>query len=225
MNEQDKSLSVHFFSHPVENPRKTKEAGRPIFDSVEMVSIMAPGNTKTEYTSKASSMHYDSNARKQWTYAERFADHYAAFKRGSESQQPGTPLSEVPFLTLAQKAEMTAMKLHTVEQLAGMADRDVAKKGMGFRAYVDSAKAYLDTTQGTNALQSEMEDLRRQLAAMKANAPTESATEAEESAIEFDGMEDDDLRNILKDAGVSWDKKWARARLVSEIRKLEKEAA
>lgn len=222
MNEQDKSLSVHFFLHPVENPRKSKEAGRPIFDSVEMVSIMAPGNTKTEYTARAHSMHYDSNERKQWTYAERFPEHYAAFKRGSENQHPGTPLSEVPFLNLAQKAEMNASKIYTVEQLAGMADRDIAKKGMGFRAYVDSAKAYLDTTQGTNSLRTEMEDLRRQLADMKARAPT---AETSESALEFEGMGDDDLRNILADAKVTVDGRWGRDRLISEIRKLEKEAA
>lgn len=225
MNEQDKSLSVNFFMHPVENPRKTKEAGRPIFDSVEMVSIMAPGNTKTEYTAKASSMHYDSNARKQWTYAERFAEQYASFKRGSESQHPGTPLSEVPFLSLAQKAEMNASKIYTVEQLAGMADRDIGKKGMGFRSYVDSAKAYLDTTQGTNALLSELEELRRQVASVKASAPADISADVEDSDIEFDGMEDDDLRNILTDAGTAVDGRWSRKRLVEEIRKLEKEAA
>lgn len=223
MNEQDKSLSVHFFSHPVENARKSKEAGRPIFDAVEMVSIMAPGNAKTEYTARAHSMHYDSNARKQWTYAERFPDHYAAFKRGSESQHPGTPLSEVPFLSNAQKAEMAAMKIYTVEQLAGMADRDIGKKGMGFRSYVDSAKAYLDTTQGTNALRTEMEELRRQLAEMQ--APKTAPVETDDSAIEFQGMEDDDLRNILEAAKVSVDGRWGRDRLISEIRKLEKEAA
>jgi hypothetical protein len=184
---------------------------------------MAPGNTKTEYTARADSMHYDSNARKQWTYAERFPDHYAAFKRGSESQHPGTPLSEVPFLSVAQKAEMNAMKIYTVEQLAGMADRDIGKKGMGFRGYVDAAKAYLDTTNGTNALRSEMEELRRQLAEMQAPAPAK--VEAENSAIEFTGMTDDDIRNILSDAKVSVDGRWGRDRLISEIRKLEKEAA
>jgi len=223
MNDEDKKLSVHFFVHPVENPRKSKEAGRPIYDDVEMVSIMAPGNTKTEYTARAHSMHYDSNERKQWTYAERFSDIYDRFKRGMDEQQSGTPLSEVPFLTVSQKAEMNAMKVYTVEQLAGMADRDIRKKGMGFREHVDAAKAYLDTSQGTNTLASEMAELRRELEELR-GAKQEPAPQKDEP-LEFAGMADEDLANVLKDAGVKVDGRWKRGRLIEEIQNLQTEAA
>lgn len=226
MHENDKKLSVQFFMHPRENAKKSKEAGRPIFEDVEMVSIVSPGNKNAEHTAGAHSLHFDSNVDKQWTYAERFAEHYEAFKRGGAEQAVGTPLAEVPFLTMAQKAEMAAMKITTVEQLAGMADRTIRSKGMGFRQYVDAAKAYLDTSNGTNKLVDEIAELRAQLAAMQAKPEkVEASTEPDE----FTGMEDEDLRNVLTDAGVTPDGRWGRAKLVSEIQKLaqakESEAA
>lgn len=224
MNEADTKLSVRFFLHPVENHKKTKEAGRPIYDDVEMVSIMAPGNTKTEHTARAHAMHYDSNVQKQWTYAERFKEHYRDFKDGVEEQGSGTPLAEAPFLSVSQKAEMHAMKIRTVEQLAGMSDRNIRAKGMGFREHVDAAKAYLDTAQGTSALAGEMAELRRQLAELQASAPKQ---ETQTAPMGFESYEDEDLRAMLSDAGVDVDGRWGRARLEDEMRKLakEKEAA
>jgi len=212
MIEQDKGLSVRFWLHAVENPAKSKAAGRPIYDEVEMVSIMAPGNTKTEYTARADRMHYDSNVGQQWTYAERFADHYAAFKSGMEQLGQGTPISEAPFLSIGQKAEMVAKKIRTVEQLAAMSDRDIKAMGYGFRAHVDAAKAYLDTATGTAALAGEMAELRRQLAELqggKVQAPVAASSQ-------FASMDEEDLRNMLTDAGVAVDGRWGKARLVQE---------
>lgn len=226
MIEADKTLSVRFWLHAVENPRKSKEAGRPIFDEVEMVSIMAPGNTKTEHTALAHSRHYVTAVGRQMTYAERFAEHYDAFKRGIEDHVSGTPLSEVPFLTVGQKAEMRAKKITTVEQLAAMSDRDIRSAGMGFRAHVDAAKAYLDTATGTAHLSTEMEALRKRIAELEAGQPVEAAPEAPTTPSQFNAMEEDDLRNMLTDAGVAVDGRWGKTRLVQEAKALaEKEAA
>jgi hypothetical protein len=224
MHEADKELSVRFFLHATENPRKTKEAGRPIYDEVEMVSIMAPGNTKSEYTALAHSMHYDSNQSKQHTYAKRFDDHYEAFKKGLDEHLSGTPLAEVPFLTIGQKAEMRAKGIKTVEQLAGMADRSIRSAGMGFRQYVDAAKAYLDKANGTAQMANEMAELRRQLEELKAGqAPV--VEEVAEGPSQFATMAEEDLRNMLTDAGVAVDGRWGKSRLVAEAEKLAKEAA
>lgn len=222
MNEADKTLSVRFFLHAVENPRKSKEAGRPIFDEVEMVSIMAPGNTKTEYTARADSKHYDSNVGRQWTYAERFAEHYDAFKRGIEDHVSGTPIIQAPFLTLGQKEEMRAKKINTVEQLAAMADRDIRKMGPGFREHVDAAIAYIDTTTGSANLAAEMAELRRQLAELQGGAP--AAPEMEPAESQFETMAEEDLRNMLADAGVDVDGRWGKARLVKEAEALAEKA-
>jgi hypothetical protein len=222
MHEADKALSVRFWLHATENPRKSKEAGRPIYDEVEMVSIMAPGNTKTEYTARADSMHYDSNVSRQHTYAERFPEAYEAFKRGIDDHVSGTPLSEVPFLTVGQKAEMRAKKIHTVEQLAAMSDRDIRASGMGFRQYVDMAKAYLDTAKGTTELADELAALRAKVAAMEGQAEPVEA-EADEPS-QFASMAEEDLRNMLSDAGVAVDGRWGKPRLVKEAEALAAKA-
>ena len=219
MEDADKKLSVQFFLTTKEDPRATKEAGRPIHKEVEMVSIQAPGNQKNVHTAFAHAKHYDSNISAQRTYAERFAEHYDAFKRGLDHQEPGTPLAEVAFLNMAQKADMRAMKITTVEQLAGMADRDIRTKGMGFRQYVDAAKAYLDKASGTNAIAAEMAALRAEIERLKSK-PEEPETSSAPSP--FDQMEPEDLRNMLTDAGVDVDGRWGKARLVQEADKLAK---
>jgi hypothetical protein len=222
MDNADKKLSVQFFLHPRENHRKSKEAGRPIFDEIEMVSIASPGNTKTEFTARADRMHYDSNTEQQWAYKDRFADAYAAFKRGVEEHMNGTPISAAPFLPIGIKSELAAKKVRTVEQLAGMADRDIRKMGMGFRQHVDAAKAYIDTASGTASLAKEMAELRRQneelLKRMGAVEAAPSAVEKDEVQDQFSTMDDEDLQNILTDAGVTVDKRWGRKKLLSEIR-------
>lgn len=221
MQEQDKSLSVRFWLHPCENPAATKKQGRPIYDEVEMVSIMAPGNQKTEFTAHANRMHYDSNVGRQWTYAERFPEAYDAFKRGIENQMHGTPISEAPFLTVGQKAEMRASKISTVEQLAAMSDRDIRSKGMGFRAHVDAAKAYLDTTTGSAALSGEMAELRRQNEEMANRLKSLEGKSAAKTDSQFAMMDEEDLRNMLTDAGITVDGRWGKEKLV----KVAEEAA
>jgi len=222
MHEADKALSVRFWLHATENKRKSKEAGRPIFDEVEMVSIVAPGNTKTEYTARADSEHYDSNVQRQWTYAERFAEAYEAFKRGLEDHVSGTPLTEVPFLTVGQKAEMRAKKIVTVEQLASMSDRDIRASGMGFRQYVDMARAYLDTAKGTSDLAAELAELRAKVAAMEGQAVPVAEEPEVDVVSQFNDMDEEDLRNMLSDAGVAVDGRWGKSRLVKEAEALAK---
>lgn len=213
MENPDASLSVQFFTHARENAKKSKEMGRPIYEEVEMVSISSAGNRKTEHTARAHSMHYDGSIQAQRTYAERFPQHYAAFKAGAESHEQGTPIAEAPFLNIAQKAEMRGKKITTVEQLAAMSDRDIRSAGMGFRAHVDAAKAYLDTSNGTAALSQEMAVLRRELEELRA-AKAAPVAPPEES--QFAAMAEEDLRNMLADAGVAVDGRWGKAKLVKE---------
>lgn len=224
MHEADKVLSVKFFLHHKENPRKSKEAGRPIFDQVEMVSIMAPGNRKTEFTAPADEVHFNGNEKRQMTYAERFAEQYDAFKRGVEEQLVGTPLSEAPFLRAqpALRAEMEAAKIFTVESLAGMSDTNIRKMGMGFRKHVDEAKKYLETSSSNATMQAELEKLRKQVADLQ-GTPTAKADDTTEPDV-FDLMEPEDLRAMLTDAGEEVDGRWGAEKLRAKAREISAEA-
>jgi len=138
-DEADKRLFVTFFSEAVQNESQTLEQGRPIFDDVDMIRIMYPGSKDTT----VGVAHYG--------YQQRFPKQWAQYKAEQDQTTSGTPLSSVPWLTKAQVAEMLAMNLRSVEQLAGMPD-NVAQRFMNHHALKQQAQAYLDAAAGAAPL-------------------------------------------------------------------------
>lgn len=196
-NDPDLTLGVEFFMKPFELVAKSKEAGRPIFEDREMVRIAFPGDNKREHVAPADEMHY--HDRRQMTYAERFAATYKAFKDANGEYVAGTPLTHLPFLTEARRAEFRAAGIKTAEQLAGLADVTIKKMGMGVREYVTQAQAYLKAAEGTTqvaAMQAQIDELKALLAGKAETARAEPATDA------FAGLERDDLFNMAQDAGL-----------------------
>jgi hypothetical protein len=194
-NDPDLTLGVEFFMKPVELKAKSKEAGRPIFEDREMVRIAFPGDSKREHVAPAHEMHYVSHHRRQMTYAERFADRYRLFKDENSEQIVGTPISQLPFLTEARRAEFKAAGIKTAEQLAGLPDVTIKRMGMGTRDFVTQAQAFLKTAEGTSqvaAMQAQIDELKALLAGKK----------PEPAADPFAGMERDDLFNMATDAGL-----------------------
>lgn len=192
----DMTLAVEFFTEAVEIPKETAKHGRPIFEDREFIRIAFPGDNKRELVAPAHEMHFVSHARKQMTYAERFPANYAAFKDGLAGAAVGTPLSVAPFLTPARQSELKALKITTVEQLAGLPDSILPKLGMGARDLMEKAKAYLAVASET----AEVSALRRELAELKAAM---SAPKAEpQTGGAFDGFDRDDLFNMATDAGL-----------------------
>ncbi len=127
---EDKRLVVIFYMRPVKNNIKSTEQGRPIFDEIEYLKILTPGSKDTFET-----MVEDH-------YRERFADQYKKFKANQEQVGSGTPIDQVPWLTVGQVAEFRAVNVHTVEQLVGMSDA-LSQKFMGHHQIKARAQAYL----------------------------------------------------------------------------------
>lgn len=225
MENPDMQLAVEFFNKAVENPRKTKAEGRPIFEDREYIRIRFPADNKRELVANAHEMHYVSHAKQQMTYAQRFPANYDAFKAASDAEfVQGTPLAELTILTEAKRAELRAQNIKTVEQLAGLPTAAMRRLGMGAQALVDGAKEYL-----TRASEhSEVTALRKRIEELEAMKSDPKAT-SKDVTVEADGFADDDLRNMLKDAGVEVDGRWGRERLEQELQSLaqakENEAA
>lgn len=202
MDAIDSTLSVKFFLHPQLNEKATKETGMPVIEQVEMVSIVVPGNRNAMHAAPANEVHFNSNTKSQMTYAERFPEVYAAFQQGVEAQAQGTPLQNADFI-IAQPgilAEMHGKSIFTVEQLAGMSDANIRKAGMGFRENVNAAKAYLAERESAAALAARVAELEAQVAAAE---PAVEPVAVEEPAAEpdFSAYSDDDLKNMIRDAG------------------------
>jgi len=126
------NLILRFFKKAVPNGLKSQEAGRPIFDQVDFISIIVPGS-RDERIRKV-----DAEIR------QRFGPQYEHWLRTQEQPPEGTPLDEIPWLNVAQVAEMLALNIKTLEQLAGLSDTAVQHMRMGGMDLRKKAIAYIE---------------------------------------------------------------------------------
>lgn len=224
MENPDMQLAVEFFNKPVEIPRKSKEQGRPIFEDRAYIRIRFPADSKRELVAPAHEMHYVSHAKQQMTYAERFKANYDAWMADHAAEfLEGTPLAEATFLTEAKRAELRALNVKTVEQLAGLPQSSMRKLGMGGQALVQQAQDYLKRAEGVG----EIEALKARIAELEAGE--KAKPKAQKVTSQLEGFGDDELKMMLADAGVEVDGRWGRQRLEQELQALadakENEAA
>lgn len=179
------ALVVPFFKTVAQQDMTaSKKAGRPIFKDVEVVEVRIAGDRNFAPVFPAHAMWRRVNG-EEVTYAQRFADAYERFAAGKEQVADGTPLSELPFLTEAKRAELRALKVYTAEALASLDGKNLTNLGGQGREMKNQAIAYLEKSTGTagaTALAAEVEALRAELAAVRAGevepAPADDEKEA-----------------------------------------------
>ena len=132
----DKKLYVNFYVRADLNSFKSAQEGRPIFDEVDYIRIIIPGDKNSILDTQVSEEH-----------KHRFEKQYERFKKNQEQAVSGTPLEVWPQMTVGQVAELKAMNVHTVEQLADMPDQ-LAQKIMGNHSLRAKAKLFLDAAAG-----------------------------------------------------------------------------
>ena len=160
-NSGDEKLFVQFKTEAVLQPAESAKAGRPIFKDVDMVILRTPGSQLTSIVAPV-----------KGEYLQRFGAKYHAWKAGQGEEVMGTPLATFPFLIGKPSlvAELNAMNIRTVEQLAGMADGHKQKIMGGFELSRRAAE-WIDQTQGTDAkvaqMATENEQLKARLAALE----------------------------------------------------------
>lgn len=226
--------TVIFRNNAVINESETKEKGRPIYDDMEVCDIFFPGNTKERVPTCRALDQADwiedpqTQTKRPRTYMEKYAPEYQAFKSGAGMALSGTPLDELPFLTEAKRLELKhGLKIFTAEQLAALDGVGLKALGPGGRDLKDRAQSYLDTAKrgaDTAYLKDElakrdaqMEEMRRQIATLTANATTPNkATEEPAEDGQWATYTDEDISNMLKEAGVKVDGRWGRAKLIDE---------
>ena len=204
-------VHVEFFVDAIENPAKSAEAGRAIFEDKEMVRIRFPGDKNRELVAPANQQCTRDPHSNTWlTYIDRFPRHYEAFKRNAAYIGDGTPLNEAPFLTASQKAELHSLNIHTLEALAGMSSAAIASFGLGGRGLVNQAQAWIEKASGSavemrlaqeNAeLKARFDMLEKQLQqAMNAGIVRPSPVAEISGPSPFEEWADDDLKALIKD--------------------------
>lgn len=179
----DNRLHVTFKRIPILNPRKSTDAGRAIYDEVDYITIYTPGSQLSVIEAPVS----------ERDYAVRFRDRYEAWKKNQAEAITGTPLESWPHLfnKIGLVAELKYMNVHTVEQLANLADVYLQKL-MGGNELRAKAAEWLNQNFGADAQMKKMEDemaaLKAQLAALtadkvvKANEPPPAAPKKQSRA-------------------------------------------
>ena len=211
-----------FYMGLIQNELKSKEAGRPIFDDIEMLEIKWAGNTKSELHAPANDRcdrplrNPENNDRYyvKWKDHPDFAKAYEAFKAGQGGAVHGTPLSELPFLTEGRRAELRAINIHSAEQLASLTGAQIGKYGFGMGDLCKQAQNYLERAKGTELdvkHEREKDEMRAEMAALRAqmdmllsgSAPTPKAVASsaapKAAPSPFDAWEPDDIRSWIKD--------------------------
>jgi uncharacterized coiled-coil protein SlyX len=137
----DKTLLVKFYKHPKKNNTRSVAEGRPIFEDLDYIEIMTPGNKDSIVQRPATQM--DKN---------RFAEHYQRYQARQDDDEyvDGTRLEEWPGITRGQCEELKFFNVQTVEQLATLADVN-AQNIMGIQSLKAKAQAYLEDAD-SNAL-------------------------------------------------------------------------
>jgi hypothetical protein len=165
-----------FKIHTQKNEAKSKEAGRPIFDDMEVVEVRFAGDRNKISVFPAHSIcgeTQDENGDTiKITYAQRWSDQYKRFKAKQQQVAEGTPVDELPFLTQAKRSELKALSIYTAEALAALDGQPLKNLGQGGRDLKNQAQAYLDNAKGSanvTKMAAELEELRRTVAELRAD--------------------------------------------------------
>jgi len=147
-----------FYYRPMQNDAKTEEAGRPIFDEVEFVEIIAAGNGTNIVRRPARPQD-----------KARFRDAYIRFREGDNEQVVGTPLTEVTWISRSMVEELSYIKVRTLEQLAELNDQ-ACTRGPGLYELKRKAAAFIKKASDAapfDAMHKENEELKERLSNME----------------------------------------------------------
>jgi len=160
---------VEFYMEAVEFKFESEREGRPIFKEIPFVRIVIPGDRNNIVEGKATDYHKN-----------RYPKAWAAFQQGQKQGMSGTPLESWPQIQRAQVKEAKFYEIHTLEQLAELADTHCQRLGMGWTELRQKAKDYISISKGTASqtaqaaenerLRQEMENMKAQLADLSAEA-------------------------------------------------------
>jgi hypothetical protein len=167
----DAQLLVKFSIHSELSQHKSKLTGAPVYDDIEIVTIMNPGE-KEPVIVAADDFH-----------RRRFPRQYEAFKKGIQDQQGGTPINLLFPASPSTVKQLQAFHIFTVQQLANITDSAKAQIPMG-QSLVDRAKSYLtqagagQSFHAMEAMQAQIDQLKSLLADTGAEVPETPAVTA-----------------------------------------------
>ena|SRR5271166_471025 len=154
----DNRLAVRFLLHPFIDHKRSEEEGRPIYVDSEMIEIKIPGSRDVLVRSVTEEDKL------------RYAKMYEHFKTTATEIINGTPLTEFPFITSADRKELEYFNVYSAEQLVGMADGYIDRMRGNMRDLIKKVKAHMENAKDTAFLTKvtqENENLKREIELVK----------------------------------------------------------
>ena len=172
---QRAGITPFFKNIALENKKKSRQQGRPIYDDVEVCEIRFAGSKEIYVFPSTQVSHWENDEEtgehRQLTYAERFPRQYQQFKAKQSQTKSGTPLDYIPFLTDAKRAELRALSIYTVEALAELDGQPLKNLGIGGRDLKNKAVAYLENANHDGVImrqQQQIDELLTRIKSMEA---------------------------------------------------------
>lgn len=191
------------------NEPQSKLQGKPVYELKPVVEIRFPANPQYKPVFGADEQcTVDEDTGRVITWAERYKNQYAAFVAGAEQQAEGTPLEELlPYgISQAQLSICRALSIYSIEQLVHLEGPAVKRLGIHANDLKPMAQRFMDARRDGSQQQSEINELKRQLAELqgKQDAPLSNVMQAAEPELPsgYEDMTDDQLKEeIAKIAG------------------------
>lgn len=234
--DNDSQVNVVFKLHPTLDEIKSKAEGRAVYKEIELCEISFAANKQTvggfpAHEAFGWTVDEQTGMRTPETYAMKYNDQYLKFKNGEGQGANGVSIDKAPFLSPAKRLELKALKIYTVEALAGLDGNNLKMLGMGGRDLKNKATLYLDEQAGgadvariTEALSAKddlIAEMQAQIAALMASQGLKqdaAPVAATAGTGPFDQFLDEDIRNWLKEAdpAIEIDGRWGRKTLIEK---------
>lgn len=178
---------VEFYRGQRLNGARSQAEGRPIYDPVDMVKIIHPGERDIHHIEVRE--HHKFEFPRQW----------AAYQAGQTAEaQSGTPIETIYPDEPELVRQFKALHIYTAEQMAGLTEQGISRLGMGGRAHVERAQRFMEHASkmaGASKLQAELdaererrqaleerlELMERQMAALAEGRPRRGRPRADET--------------------------------------------
>ena len=202
MMRDEKGVVAIFRNHTIKNEGKSVEAGRPIYDDMEVVELRFAGSKTVSVFPATAFSHWDTDdetgEQRTVTYAERFPRQYQQWRAKEHQTKAGTPLDYLPFLSDGRRAELRALNIYTAEALASVEGQELKNLGPGGRDWKNQAMAFLEGDSEKARLtrmEAEIETLKARNQVLEDDA---DARRKDPKIAEYEAMSDAQLRDHVK---------------------------
>lgn len=173
----DANMFVFFFTKAVTNESKSRDANTLVVENVDFVHIQHPGERDFQ----------ERPAREEDKM--RWPKAWEAYRAGKEAIPDGTPIEVLFPGNPAIVATLKHLKLHTIQQLAGMSAEAEGRVGMGAGEWKQKAIKYLAAAKDTesfNKMEAALSKRDDEIAVLKSQVAALTAAMNEKQAKKSD---------------------------------------